>query len=132
MRDLHINRLFLLASILLLSNISFASSFKTSNENISKNYSLTILTVDGITPSSGHAGSVVKITGTGFTSNSVIQLGSAHAVAYYGKGFDSTTMLEKIRKPYPDIPLYVCGENYSEKNNQCMECKYTIYFINRD
>lgn len=44
-----------------------------------------------------------------------------HAVAYYGKGFDSTTMLEKIRKPYPDIPLYVCGENYSEKNNQWME-----------
>ena len=77
MRDLHINRLFLLASILLLSNISFASSFKTSNENISKNYSLTILSVDGITPSSGHAGTVVKITGTGFTSNSVIQLGSA-------------------------------------------------------
>ena len=44
-----------------------------------------------------------------------------HAVAYYGKGFDSTTMLNKIRQPYPDIPLYLCGENYSEKNNQWME-----------
>ena len=44
-----------------------------------------------------------------------------HAVAYYGKGFDSTTMLDKIKQPYPDIPLYLCGENYSEKNNQWME-----------
>ena len=44
-----------------------------------------------------------------------------HAVAYYGKGFDSTTMLDKIRQPYPNLPLYLCGENYSEKNNQWME-----------
>jgi hypothetical protein len=44
-----------------------------------------------------------------------------HAVAYYGKGFDSTTMLDKIRQPYPTLPLYLCGENYSEKNNQWME-----------
>lgn len=44
-----------------------------------------------------------------------------HAVAYYGKGFDSTTMLDKIRQPYSNLPLYLCGENYSEKNNQWME-----------
>jgi Flavin containing amine oxidoreductase len=44
-----------------------------------------------------------------------------HAVAYYAKGFDSSTMLDKIRQPYPNIPLYLCGENYSEKNNQWME-----------
>jgi hypothetical protein len=44
-----------------------------------------------------------------------------HAVAYYGKGFDSTTMLDKIRQPYSNLPLYLCGENYSEKNNPWME-----------
>lgn len=44
-----------------------------------------------------------------------------YGVVYFGKGFDSTTMLEKIKHPYPNIPLYVCGENYSEKNNQWME-----------
>lgn len=44
-----------------------------------------------------------------------------HGVAYYGKGFDSTTMLKKIIQPYPNQSLYICGENYSEKNNQWME-----------
>lgn len=46
---------------------------------------------------------------------------SEKGVAYFSPGFDSTTMLEKIMKPYEDINLYACGENYSRFNNQWME-----------
>ena len=44
-----------------------------------------------------------------------------HGVVYFKPGFDSETMLKQIRKPYADIPLYVCGENFSEFNGQWME-----------
>ena len=41
--------------------------------------------------------------------------------AYFTKGFDSTTMNKKIMVPYPELPLFVCGENYSENNTAWME-----------
>jgi protoporphyrinogen oxidase len=44
-----------------------------------------------------------------------------HGVVYFKPGFDSETMLKQIRHPIPNIPLYVCGENYSELNSQWME-----------
>lgn len=44
-----------------------------------------------------------------------------HGVVYFKPGFDSETMLKQIRHPIPSIPLYVCGENYSELNSQWME-----------
>lgn len=44
-----------------------------------------------------------------------------HGVAYYGTEFDSETMVKKIMKPYKDIPLFVCGENFSEKQSQWIE-----------
>ena len=44
-----------------------------------------------------------------------------HGVAYFGPGFDSKTMPHQIMQPFKNIPLFVCGENYSEKNNQWME-----------
>ena len=44
-----------------------------------------------------------------------------HGVAYYGTEFDSETMLKKIMKPYQNIPLFVCGENFSEKQSQWIE-----------
>jgi hypothetical protein len=44
-----------------------------------------------------------------------------HGVAYFAPGFDSSIMPSQIMKPYIDVPLYVCGENYSEKNNQWIE-----------
>ena len=44
-----------------------------------------------------------------------------HGVAYFLPGFDSKTMPKQIMHPFKQIPLYVCGENYSEKNNQWME-----------
>jgi protoporphyrinogen oxidase len=44
-----------------------------------------------------------------------------HGVAYYGTEFDSEIMLKKIMKPYKDIPLFVCGENFSEKQSQWIE-----------
>jgi len=42
-------------------------------------------------------------------------------VAYYSSGFDSTIMLKKIMKPYNNMNLYACGENFSRYNNQWME-----------
>lgn len=42
-------------------------------------------------------------------------------VAYYTKGFESTTMTKAIRQPRKQIPLYVCGENYSLNNTAWIE-----------
>lgn len=50
-----------------------------------------------------------------------------HGVVYFKPGFDSETMLKQIRRPIPQIPLYVCGENFSEKNNQWMEGALDTY-----
>jgi len=33
---------------------------------------------------------------------------------YWKKNKNSITLLKKILQPYPTIPLYICGENYSE------------------
>lgn len=44
-----------------------------------------------------------------------------HGVAYFAPGFDSETMPKQIMRPFSNIPIFVCGENYSEKNNQWME-----------
>ena len=44
-----------------------------------------------------------------------------HGVAYFAPGFDSKMMPKRIMRPFKNIPLFVCGENYSEKNNQWME-----------
>lgn len=44
-----------------------------------------------------------------------------HGVVYFKPGFDSQTMLKQISHPIPNIPLYVCGENFSELNSQWME-----------
>jgi len=44
-----------------------------------------------------------------------------HGVAYFAPGFDSSVMPYQIMKPYIDVPLYVCGENYSAKNSQWIE-----------
>jgi len=41
--------------------------------------------------------------------------------AYFTKGFDSATMTKAIMVPFPNIPLYVCGENYSENNTAWIE-----------
>ena len=60
-----------------------------------------------------------------------------HGVAYFSPGFNSDIMLKKIMKPYDEIPLYACGENYSKQNNQWMEgsldtSKYIMKYILQD
>ena len=60
-----------------------------------------------------------------------------HGVAYFAPGFNSDIMLKKIMKPYDDIPLYACGENFSKQNNQWMEgsldtSKYIMKYILKD
>lgn len=44
-----------------------------------------------------------------------------HGVAYYQPGFDSTKDIKKIRQPFQNIPIFIYGENYSEKNPQWIE-----------
>lgn len=44
-----------------------------------------------------------------------------HGVAYFAPGFDSSVMPYQIMRPYVDVPLFVCGENYSAKNSQWIE-----------
>ncbi len=77
MRDLYINRLFLLVSIFMLSNVSFASTIENSKKTSSKYNSLSTVSISGVNPTSGHAGTIVKLSGSGFTSTSTIVLGSA-------------------------------------------------------
>ena len=42
-------------------------------------------------------------------------------VAFYGKGFNSKKMTKKIMVPFKDEKLYICGENYSEKDTAWIE-----------
>lgn len=42
-------------------------------------------------------------------------------VGYWAVGADSKTVAEKIIQPFPDMPLFVCGENYSEHEQQWIE-----------
>jgi len=44
-----------------------------------------------------------------------------HGVAFFSTDFDSGTMPQKIMRPFADMPLFVCGENYSATNYQWME-----------
>ena len=42
-------------------------------------------------------------------------------VAFYGKGFDSKKMTKRIMVPIKGEKLYICGENYSEKDTAWIE-----------
>ena len=42
-------------------------------------------------------------------------------VAFYGKGFNSKKMTKNLMVPFKEEKLYICGENYSEKNTAWIE-----------
>jgi monoamine oxidase len=42
-------------------------------------------------------------------------------VGYWGVGADSEKIAEKMICPFPNMELYICGENYSENGQQWME-----------
>jgi len=42
-------------------------------------------------------------------------------VGYWGVGADSKKVAEKMIKPFSNMPLFVCGENYSEDGQQWIE-----------
>lgn len=44
-----------------------------------------------------------------------------HGVAYFQPNFDSIKDLAKIHHPFPNLPIEICGENYSAKNVQWIE-----------
>lgn len=45
----------------------------------------------------------------------------ACGVGYWGVGADSKRVAEQMIQPFPDMPLFVCGENYSEHGQQWIE-----------
>ena len=45
----------------------------------------------------------------------------SHGVGYWGIGADSEKIAKNIEKPFNNMELYICGENYSEKNQQWIE-----------
>jgi hypothetical protein len=42
-------------------------------------------------------------------------------VGYWGIGADSEEISQKMIKPFQEDEIYICGEHYSEKNQQWME-----------
>ena len=42
-------------------------------------------------------------------------------VGYWGVGADSKALEREFLHPFPEIPVYVCGENYSHDHQQWME-----------
>jgi monoamine oxidase len=42
-------------------------------------------------------------------------------VGYWGVGADSAEIESALLKPFPEIPLYICGEHYSASNQQWIE-----------
>lgn len=42
-------------------------------------------------------------------------------VGYWGIGADSAKISQKIIQPFPELAIYVCGENYSAENQQWIE-----------
>ena len=52
-------------------------------------------------------------------------------VGYWGIGADSNKISKKIIQPFKEIDFYVCGEHYSEKNQQwvegALECVNKVY-----
>ena len=44
-----------------------------------------------------------------------------HGVGYWGLGADSYETEKTLLHPYPDVPLYLCGENFSAEHQQWME-----------
>jgi len=42
-------------------------------------------------------------------------------VGYWGVGADSDLIAEAVQQPIVGVPLYLCGEHYSAKNQQWIE-----------
>jgi monoamine oxidase len=42
-------------------------------------------------------------------------------VGYWGVGADSAAIEASLLRPFPEMPLYICGEHYSSQNQQWIE-----------
>ena len=76
MKRINISKVIFTFAILLISNAIFSNSIIANNNNNSVKLELSVLTVDAIAPTTGHAGTVVTITGSAFTSSSIVLLGA--------------------------------------------------------
>ena len=73
MKRINLLRFSILTLSLLVTNFVFSNSIEN-NHLIDKisGHNIVVATVDGISPTTGHAGTIVTITGTGFTSTSTV------------------------------------------------------------
>ena len=67
-------KVFSIFTFLLITNSVFSNMLKENWNYSYENIDFSILSVDGISPTSGHAGTVVTITGSGFTTTSNVLL----------------------------------------------------------
>ena len=95
MRTLNIIKVFFAFVILLISNALFSNTCTNNNNYRCKNSKISLLTVTSISPVSGHAGTVVTITGTNFTVSSVVALGG-NTIPSTNVQFVSATTLQVI------------------------------------
>jgi gliding motility-associated-like protein len=97
MNSLTIFKVFFVFIFLLITNSGFSNGLYENLTNSTKIINFSTLTVDGISPNSGHAGTVVTITGTNFTASSVVTLGT-FSIPFANIQFVSATEL-KITVP---------------------------------
>jgi gliding motility-associated-like protein len=76
MRILTLLRSFLIFSFLLITNSVSSKNLNVNISNPTEIINFNTFSVSGISPTSGHAGTVVTITGLGFTPTSTVVLGS--------------------------------------------------------
>lgn len=93
MRTLNISKAFFAFVILLISNTLFSNTCNNSNNYRHENSKISLLAVTAIAPVSGHAGTIVTITGTSFTSTSIVALG-ANTIPSANVQYISSTVLQ--------------------------------------
>ena len=76
MKILNTIKVTLVATFLLITSTFFSNNIDLNHSISIEKVKIKLATVDPITPTTGHAGTVVTISGTGFTATSVVTLGT--------------------------------------------------------
>ena len=76
MKILNTIKVTLVATFLLITSTFFSNNIDSNHSISIEKVKIKLATVDPITPTTGHAGTVVTISGTGFTATSVVTLGT--------------------------------------------------------
>ena len=75
----------LIATFLLITSNFFSNSIDCNPSISTEKVKLILVTVDPISPTTGHAGTIVTINGTGFTATSTVSLGTTAILGSGGR-----------------------------------------------